>query len=221
MTQSRKNTSKYNVKKEQKIKLQDFYNTYACCNDDKLKSKMDMEINKLLNFMYQNINSSNDVINLWVDGSYNPKTNKSGIGIVIISDPTKPINADKNICFGKTVNAQSSLKAEIYALSIGLSYILDTYPDAKNLHVYYDCAQSTVCAANIDAFTHMGSPYTNFRSALRRLRKRNINVAFQHTKAHVGTKNNEVCDLIAKHYADIPISDDKKKKVKKIIREDM
>lgn len=228
MTQKQTNTSrskkskdakaKYSYSRKQaKIKAQDLFNTYACLSDEQ-QIEIEKTFNQILYKIYQS-ELNDHSIKLWVDGSFNPKTNTAGIGLVIVTDPTKPIDNVHNIAFGKSVNAKSSLNAEIYALSIGLSYILDTdsFADIKDIHIFYDCVNSTVCATNIDAYTTFGAPYTNFRSALKRIKRRNINVIFEHTKAHNIDENNELCDLIAKYYAKADIQASQRKMITKFI----
>jgi len=210
--------AKYSYKRKQaKIKAQDLFNTYACLSDAQ-QMEIEKVFNQILYKIYQD-EPTKDSVKVWVDGSYNPKTNTAGIGLVIVTDPTKPIDNISNIAFGKSVNAKSSLNAEIYALSIGLSYILDTdlFVNTKDIHIFYDCVNSTVCATNIDAYTTFGAPYTNFRSAIKRIKRRNINLVFEHTKAHDTDENNELCDLIAKYYAKADLQSSQKKLIEKFI----
>lgn len=207
--------SKYN-NRDSRIKAQDMFNSYACIFDPHIKKDIDAMVDKTLAKAYKHIDSNPDTIRLWVDGSYNPKTQIAGIGIVIITNEDFGFDRVHNIAFGKTVKADTSLNAEIYALSIGLSYILDTF-DAKNIHVYYDCSNSTVCAANIDAFVSQGVPFTNFKSALKRIRKNKINTVFEHTKAHNTDKHNIECDLLARYYSKAKLQDSQKRQLKYLI----
>ena len=209
--------SKITVDKQNKILLQDFCNS---CNNIK-NADITKDTNKMirgfLNRLYSSIDNQPDCLKIWVDGSYNKVNKKAGIGIVILADEDLPLTDPKNICLGKTVNAKSSVNAEIYALSIGLSYILDTY-DTKNIHIYYDCTTSTVCAANIDAYIHNGAPYTNLKSVLKRIRKKEVNVAFEHTKAHDTDPYNKACDMIAKYYAGISLQQSQIKYLNRLIK---
>ncbi len=192
----------YISKPEQTIRLQDCYNSIVGINgDEALIRHVSKEMQQLADYLYKTIDARHPV-GLWVDGSYNPKKHIAGIGVVIITDPGKDFDQINNICFGKTIKKiDSSIKAEIYALSVGLSYLMDICPDAENVHVYYDCVNSVICAANINSYAPFGSPYTNFKSALKRIRKEKRNVVFEHTKAHHKDTNNEICDVISKHYS--------------------
>lgn len=210
------NTLKNKAKKDARIRIQDLFNSYTCIADENIQASIEKELNKVLHRVYSTIDDKK-AVKLWVDGSYNPKTKTSGIGIVIITDDNYGIDGVHNIAFGKTVNAKSSLTAEIYALSIGLSYLLDTFDDLKDIHVFYDCVNATICATNIDAYTVLGAPYTNFKSALKRVKRRKLNVVFEHTKAHMDDTNNIRCDLLARYYSKANLQASQLKKVHKLI----
>lgn len=201
MTKKETFTPRSDRSKNQQIHVQDFYNSTACIADEDLKERIRSGIEVLVQDVYDTVDAASPV-RIWVDGSYNASTKKAGIGVVIITDPEKPFDQKNNICFGKPLsNIDSSVKAEIYALSIGLSYVMDRNKEIKNMHVYYDCVDSVACAANINSFAQFGSPYTNFRSALKRIRRNKINVAFEHTKAHGRDLYNEICDVTSKHFS--------------------
>lgn len=189
------------AEKDARITAQDLFNSFACVYDPKIRSKAEKALRKALGDIKAGL-CEKGPIRLYVDGSYDPKTGAAGIGIVIMTDPSDTrIDNKKNIAFGKAVNAKSSLTAELYALSIGLSYILDTFPEAGYVHVRYDCVNAMVCATNIDSLSSFGAPYTNFKSALKRVRKKRMNVMFEHVKAHEDDVQNERCDLIARYYS--------------------
>lgn len=200
-----------------KITAQDLFNSYACISDETLLDTIEKSMSRLLSKIQKDFETRKP-IHLWVDGSYNPKTKTSGIGIAIITDFNKPINNIANIAFGKNIKAKSSLEAEIYALSIGLSYVLDTYQNVDNIIVHYDCINSTICATNIDAYVAQGTPYTNFKSALKRIKKRKLNIVFEHTKAHNTDPYNEKCDLLAKYYSRAKLQNAQMKQIQKLIK---
>ena len=224
MTRKQVNTSKSKTsavknkaKKDARIRVQDLFNSYACITDENMQASIEKDLNKILYRIYQTVDDKH-AVKLWVDGSYNPKTKTSGIGIMIITDERYGFDNVHNIAFGKTVNAKSALTAEIYGLSIGLSYLLDTFDDLKDVHVYYDCVNATICATNIDAYVMLGAPYTNFKSALKRVKRRKINVLFEHTKAHTSDDNNILCDLIARYYSKAKLQNSQIKQIQKIIK---
>lgn len=207
MTKRMTDTKRYDRKRghagkaAEQIRLQDFYNSVACIADGNLRSDIAKNIDCVIDRIYQNVDS-HGAVKLWVDGSYNAGQRNAGIGIVIDAHGHTDDASDGMLYFGKSLNrADSSIKAEVYALSIGLSYLLDRFQDLKDVHVYYDCMDSVICAANINSFAAFGAPYTNFKSVLKRIRKRGINVAFEHVKAHANNRNNEICDVISKHYS--------------------
>ena len=207
---------KRQAEKNGKIVAQDVFNSYAFISDPDVKSLMDNVINKLSHDIHKIFEKKKPAY-LWVDGSYNPKTHTAGVGIIIITDPDQPINNTTNIAFGKTIKAKDSLTAEIYALSIGLSYILDTFQDITDVFVKYDCVNSTICATNIDAHVAFGAPYTNFKSALKRIKKRKMNAIFEHTKAHAVDPYNTKCDLLARYYSKVKLSAAQNKIIHKLI----
>ena len=221
MTKHKANTSKSkyskNIRKDTKIRMQDLFNSYSFISDENMLNAVEKELSKTLYKLYNSIDDKT-AVKIWVDGSYNPKTKTSGIGIVIITNEHYGIDGVHNIAFGKTINAKTSLTAEIYALSIGLSYLLDTFSDIKDVHVYYDCISSTVCATNIDSYTMLGAPYTNFKSAIKRIKRRKINVVFEHVKAHNTDINNNYCDLLARYYSKATLQTSQLKKVQKLIK---
>lgn len=198
--------------RDARIIAQDMLNSYSCAYDRKSRDAAKKLLRKAHGELKKNIMSKPHV-SLWVDGSYNPKSNSAGVGIIISRNDGSP-----DIVFGKPVKAKDSLSAEIYALSIGLSYILDTFTDIDNIIIRYDCVSSTVCAANINAFSDFGAPYTNFRSALKRIRKKKISVLFEHTDAHAADKRNNSCDLVARYYSRIKLQGAQLAQVKKLIK---
>jgi len=198
-----------------RIAMQNLINSSACIFDTNMHNKLRNDIHNLINYIYKNIDKNNPV-KLWVDGSYNQTTRKAGIGIVIKSTDSGKFDQKNNIAFGKTINVEDSVAAEIYAMSIGLSFVMDTFKNCKNIHIYYDCSSIMTCASNIDAFTQHGAPYTNFKSALKRLKKNRINTAFEHTKAHENDANNNLCDQIARHYSGSKLNSDDINRLKQL-----
>ena len=205
------------AERDARIVAQDLFNSYACTYDPVAKAAIDRSLRGAFARLSERT-SKKRPIKLWVDGSYNPKTKTAGIGIVIIADEDLPIGEGRNVAFGKAVKAKDSQAAEIYALSIGMSYILDTFQDADSVMIRYDCVSSTVCATNIDAYTSFGAPYTNFKSALKRAKRRRMNMLFEHTDAHADDRNNNLCDAIAKYHAKIKLQAPVLKQVRKFMK---
>lgn len=197
MTQTKTSTRRYNgACRQTQAVMRDLSNSFACASDGLILSAISEMAESCMDALY-GIQAQANYAELWTDGSWNQKANAAGIGIVI-NAPDRATYA-----FGKSVRATGSEEAEIYAMAVGLSYLLDTCPDIKSVRLRYDCASASVSAANIDAYTNRGAPYTNFRSAMKRCRKAGVTVLFQHAKAHSGIERNETCDLLAKHYAKI------------------
>lgn len=208
MTQRTTRTGRFKGPPTQaQIRLKDFANSFACSSDQRLLSAMDEAMETCLAEAYARQYRSG-YAELWTDGSYDEKTGSAGIGIMIRT--VGPSGRDDaggkpDAVFGKAVRAHDSHEAELYAMAVGLSYLLDACPEAKSVRLRYDCVAASVTAANIDAYASRGAPYTNFRSALKRARKSGVAVLFQHVKSHAGDDGNEVCDLLAKHYAKLPL----------------
>lgn len=183
----------------------DLFNTYACLSDPKIIAQMDRSFKRMLEKACSDAGRVGDRLDLYVDGSWNQAAGSAGIGIAAVTDhAAEPWDAP-NAMLGKPVRAKNSLEAELYAVAIGISYALDTFPDAKYVHVRYDCSRTPVCAANLDAYSDRGAPYTNLRSAMARARKNGVSIAFGHVKAHEGDRVNDACDALARHYAGVPI----------------
>lgn len=197
--------------RESRILAQDLFNSYACTYDKNALEEAEDTLRDAFDIL-RSYAVSKPHIELWVDGSYNPKTKTAGIGIIVARSDMP------DIAFGKAVKAKDSLTAEIYALSIGLSYVLDTFPVSDCIVVRYDCVNSAICATNIDPLAAFGSPYTNFRSALKRIRRKRIDVLFRHTDAHADDKRNNDCDLIAKYYSKIKLQGPQLKRVKQLLK---
>lgn len=133
---------------------------------------------------------------LYVDGSYDAASGGAGIGIVLDArDGSDPV------IFGKKVRASSSETAEVYAMAIGLSFAMDAAPGIRFVQLKYDCTAAAVSAANLPAYAKCGAPYTNLRSAMKRLEKAGVSVSFSHVKAHAGDAGNGICDLVARYYS--------------------
>lgn len=210
MTQRPTRTGKFRgAPKQAQIRLKDFANSFNCASDPKLVSAMDSAMEACMAEAYAR-QYREGYTELWTDGSYDDKDHRAGIGIMIRQMPAPGSGRagqepDIKAIFGKAVKASDSQEAELYAMAVGLSYLLDACPDVKSVRLRYDCVGASVTAANIDAYASRGAPYTNFRSALKRARKAGVVILFQHVKSHAGNDGNEICDLLAKHYANIPL----------------
>ena len=135
---------------EAEARARDAASTYACLSDPESLKAMDRALESAMSRLSESRFAGAPV--LWIDGSYDPDTGKAGIG-ACLSAPGEP---DRT--FGKPVRAASSAEAELYALAIGMSWFLDTFPDAGRVIVRYDCRQSPICAVNIEAYAKRGAP---------------------------------------------------------------
>ncbi|MCM1296338.1 MAG: hypothetical protein NC311_12435 [Muribaculaceae bacterium] len=189
------------------MRLRDLANSFLCTPDPDVISAMDGMASECLEKLYA-AQEAAGCTELWTDGSYNERAKSAGIGILV-----RQPGQDGPDVFGKPVKAGTSADAELYAMSVGLSYLLDRFPDVKSVRLRYDCVAAAVNAANIDAYAGRGAPYTNFRSALRRCRKAGVTVLFQHVKAHGCSPENALCDLVARHYARASLSPDQQRRV--------
>lgn len=216
MTQRTTSTGRFKGPSRQaQIRLKDFANSFGCSSDQKMLAAMDAAMAACLSEAYAR-QYRNGYAELWTDGSYDEKTRSAGIGIMIRPVGPDGVRRDGTV-FGKSVRAGDSQEAELYAMAVGLSYLLDACPDVKSVRLRYDCVAASVTAANIDAYASRGAPYTNFRSALKRARKSGVTVLFQHVKSHAGDDGNETCDLLAKYYAKIPLDAAQKNRIAKYL----
>ena len=184
--------------RQAQILLKDFSNTFLSAADPAvlslLSDAMGGAMDKAMGLCLK------DCARLWTDGSYNESTRSAGIGVMY-----QPRQGEPKM-LGKPVRAAGSEEAELYAMAVGLSYVLDTYPDARYVLLQYDCTAAAVNAANIDAFSGRGAPYTNMRNAMKRCRKAGVTVLFRHVKSHAGSRENNLCDLMAKYHAKAALS---------------
>lgn len=209
MTRMKTNTGKYNGPgKQAQIRMKDFANSFACALDPKMLALMDECMKGCLEQLFRMQEESPEgYAVLWTDGSYNRQASSAGIGVMV------QVPGRKTDVFGKAVRAEGSSQAEIYAMAVGLSYFLDTYPEMKSVRLRYDCLAAGVSAANLDLCADRGAPYTNLRSAMKRARKAGVTVLFQQVKAHTGNARNETCDLVARYYAKAWLDQEQKRKI--------
>lgn len=205
MTQARTDTRKSDRRRPRPwTNARDLFNTYACVADPKAVASMDQAFRQMLDRAARCAGDS--LLDLYVDGSWNPDAKAAGIGIAAVTDGSRRPWEHPNSMLGKPVRAKDAMEAETYALAIGIAYVLDTFPGRKYVRVRYDCSRTPVCAANLDAYADRGAPYTNLRSAMARARRSGVSVLFEHVKAHAGNGPNEACDILAKHHARIPLN---------------
>lgn len=186
------------ARRQAEIRARDLYNTWACAPDgSRLRREIDRAFSACLSRVYSD-SEDDGAAEMWTDGSFDAETGRAGIGVVI-SDG----GAESG--FGKAVRVKSARDAEVYALAVGLSYLLDTGTGARTVRVRYDSTSAAACAAELDAWARDGSPYTNFRSAMRRARKAGVSVIFEHVRGHGADGRNNACDAIARYYAKRPL----------------
>ena len=189
-----------NQKRQAETQLRDLFNTYACTENPAVREIINKNVIAAKTAPRQEIQKNPGAsVTVWTDGSYNAKANAGGVGIRID-------NGARAMTFGRRVRAESSIDAEAYALAIGISVLLDTFPDAKVATIKYDCTALPVCAANVDAYADKGAPYTNLRSAFKRARRSGLSILFEHTKGHARDKNHNICDAVARHYSGIRVT---------------
>ena len=211
MTRTKTNTGRFSGPgRAAQIRMRDFANAFACTQDRRMISVMDQCLQECLSRLYaMQEEDPSGYAELWTDGSYNKEKNAAGIGIMI----RMPGAGTEPAVFGKPVKAAGSAEAEVYAMAIGLSYLLDTYPGIKSVRLRYDCLAAGSSAASLEAYACKGAPYTNLRSAMKRARKSGVTVLFQQVKAHAGHDGNEGCDVLAKYYAKAQLTKAQKERI--------
>ena len=199
------------AKRLAEAQLRDLFNTYACTDNMFIRSIIDRNVAAAKAAIRQEVQRDpGAAATVWTDGSYNAKTGTGGVGVRIVSD-------GRTMTFGRRVRASSSVDAEAYALAVGISVLLDTFPDVKHAVVRYDCAALPVCAANVDAYAGKGAPYTNLRSAFKRARRSGLSIMFEHTKGHARDGNHNVCDIVARHYSGIRVTPEEFDRIKNFV----
>lgn len=210
MTRTKTSSGKYRgACRQAQSRMRDLANSFACASDPGTVARIDAAVSKCLSELYSAQGSHAE---LWTDGSYNEKAGAAGIGVMVTAPGMAPVT------FGKGVRAKDSQEAELYAIAIGLSFLLDTFPGLKSVRIRYDCAGAASSAASIDAYADRGAPYTNFRKALKRCRKSGTDVLFQHVKAHAGEQHNETCDLLARYYAKARLDPEQMDRIRPYLR---
>lgn len=187
--------------KQAQIRLKDFANTFLCSSDPAITAILDGAMSEGLRAAMAACFENAKGASLWTDGSYNETSKTAGIGVMYRAGENGQTHT-----LGKSVRAAGSEEAELYAMAIGLSYLLDTFPETKYVLLRYDCTAAAVNAANIDAHAGKGAPYTNMRNAMKRCRKAGVTVVFQHVKSHAGSHENNVCDLMARYHAKVSLN---------------
>lgn len=182
-------------------------NDLACTilTQNRLSNKDLLAIKKIL------IKKNPKRVNVWIDGSFNAETKKNGIGFVIE-------NGEEYCYFGKQTRMSNSTDTELMGLAVALSYILDTYDFSECndtcVKVYYDSSVIIEHIPDIIWCKQERSPYTNIKSVLKRYKRHDIDIMFEHVKAHEKNINNNIADAIAKYYSGISLT----KREKSLIR---
>lgn len=122
----------------------------------------------------------------YVDGSYNPTTNRCAYGVVILCDSReihiKGIVRDIYDKQSGTAETYAAIAAMMYCASHGIS----------KLWLHYDCAAISSYASK--GGDSLGDMYRNFMSRLKCI----VDVEFIKVKAHSGIPLNEYADELAK-----------------------
>ena len=141
---------------------------------------------------------------IYVDGSYNGKTNSYGYGVYVEDEASPKVFVGGGPCeFGG-----NNIEGEIKAATIALDY-------AKRSNKYDSV---TIC----HDLKHIGligdhvetphTPYTmDYGAFVDKVRKSGLAVDFIHTKGHTGIKGNEYVDKLAKMGCDIPLTQSEQK----------
>ena len=131
-------------------------------------------------------------VDIYVDGSYNSKTEEYGYGVYIDDGKQQQIYYGHGIC----VEGGRNVEGEVAAARIAIEYFKSN-PHYKSLTIYYDYNgigfwPDKKWRAN-KAYT---IEYAQFVNQIRN--NNNLQIDFQHVNGHTGVKGNEYVDKIAK-----------------------
>ncbi|WP_055078819.1 ribonuclease H1 domain-containing protein [Lagierella massiliensis] len=166
----------------------------------KFKTKAEAEnfINgeKSLNREVEHHDVFDDELVVYVDGSYNVKTNVCGYGVVFL------LKHEVKEHFGRVQRPEyaqyRNVTGEIYATIYAIKKAIEM--GFKKIHIHYDYAGISAWAlGNWKTNNELTSSYSREFSSL----KKNIDVKFIKVESHTGVKYNELADKLAKKGAGV------------------
>lgn len=139
-----------------------------------------------------NIKSSQEVIEAYVDGSYENCINEYGSGVVIIKD-NEVIETFSKKGKNKKLVSMRNVAGEIEAAKIAMNYCIRN--NIKNLILYFDYEGiEKWCIGSWKTNKEGTIEYKKFYDSIKNL----LNIKFVKVKAHSGNKYNEEADRLAK-----------------------
>ena len=134
------------------------------------------------------------MVHIYVDGSFNSKTNHSGWGFVVVSSDEKDILHED---FGKTTNPAMSrqIDGELEATKQALLWVATN--KYNEVRIYHDYIGISKWYQNVwKAKKQVAKDYVTFCDSFKKENK-HIKVAFHHVYSHTGNKWNEYVDVLA------------------------
>ncbi len=141
-----------------------------------------------------------DTVYIYVDGSYNEKTNQYGYGVYMKKENSdfEQIYTGSDTCVEKGRNVEG----EVSAATVGLLKAREL--GFKDVVVCYDY-EGIAKWGRGEWKTNKGYT-TRYAAFVKNLEKEGMQIVFHHTKGHTGNKGNEYVDKLAKIACDVPIS---------------
>lgn len=140
-------------------------------------------------------------MHIYVDGSYNPKTEHWGGGVVICDNSEKVIIHTLTVS-GKDMNGSRQINGELESAVMALEYVknhVDALAENEEVTLYYDYEGIGKWATNEwKANKPVAKSYkTRVNKILLELRfMYGVNVKFEKVKSHSGVKMNDVVDRV-------------------------
>ena len=151
---------------------------------------------KALNREVEHHDVPDDELVVYVDGSYNVKTNVCGYGVVLLlKDGVKEhFGRVQRPEYAQYRNVTGEIYATIYAIKKAIEM------GFKKIHIHYDYEGISAWAlGNWKTNNELTSSYSREFSSL----KKNIDVKFIKVESHTGVKYNELADKLAKKGAGV------------------
>lgn len=132
-----------------------------------------------------------DILHIYVDGSYNPDTGIYGSGIVIVDKDIKTLSIPGT---DQSFASMRNIAGELLAATIAMSYALKN--GIKDICICYDYMGIELwCNGTWKAKNEYTQKYIDYYQSV----KKHVNICFKHIKGHSGNTYNEMADKLAKN----------------------
>lgn len=161
---------------------------------DSIMSNEDYLDDEVLFYSFNNIKTkylNGPKVVAYVDGSYNPKENVYGAGVVIVKDGNVISTLSRKRDDAEYVRFQNTA-GEVYAAMLAMEYCIKM--GIKNLDIYYDFEGVENIPTKHISNNNLQKMYDNYCKQ----NQRHIKVDFHKVKSHSGNRFNDMADMLAK-----------------------